>query len=113
MRNTLLALAIACMSPTLMGAGSLSQAIVVAVRVDQTGNGIVFFDRNLTGTPPGCVQSTYQNALAFNSNNAGGKAVLALALSSKAMGAPISVVGLGTCSVFGSAVEDWDYGVAQ
>jgi hypothetical protein len=52
------------------------------------------------------------SALAFNSD-AGGKAVLALALAAKAQDSPITVIGLGTCSNFGSSVEDWDYGVVS
>ena len=93
-------------------AGSIS-AKVVAIRVDRTGNGMVYFDQNVGGSPPGCVISAYQSALAFNTNTAGGKAIYALALSAKAMGSTIGVVGLGTCGIFGHSVEDWDYGVSQ
>ena len=86
---------------------------VVSVRVDQTGHGMVFFSQAVGSAPPSCVISAYANALAFDANTAGGKAVLALALAAKATGAVISASGLGTCAIFSSFVEDWDYGVAQ
>lgn len=96
----------------LFAVGSVS-ATVVSVRIDQTGNGMVFFDQNIGGAPPSCVITAYRNALAFNTNTAGGKSIYAMVLAAKATGAAINVVGLGTCNIFGSYVEDWDTGVVQ
>jgi hypothetical protein len=92
------------------GAGSVSSAQVVGVRVDGNGKGLVMFDRPLGGTPAGCAIAYYANALAFNLNTDGGKAVLALALAAKASGDPVTANGLGTCTAYGHSVEDWDYG---
>lgn len=71
------------------------------------------FAQNISGTPATCRHpSAYNNALAFDANTPGGKAILAIALSAKATGAPVSANGNGTCAVYGGAhVEDWDYGV--
>lgn len=95
-----------------LAAGQVTSA-VSSIRIDQSGNGMVFFDQNINGTRPGCMIVNYQNALAFNANTAGGKAIYAMALAAKATGTTISVFGLGTCNVFGGFVEDWDYGVLQ
>ena len=111
MKKLILATLATCIFSNALAIGSVGGK-VVAVRVDQTGNGMVMFDQPIGGTPPSCAISAYNNALAFNTNTAGGKAILALALSAKATGSVISAYGLGTCSIFGVA-EDWDYGVAQ
>jgi hypothetical protein len=104
------ALGLAFMGPAL-GAGALSNVHVTSVRVDSDGTGVVFFDHPMGGTPPGCVISAYANALSFGGAN--GKAILALALAAKTQGLAITVYGLGTCSNYGSYVEDWNYGVTN
>jgi hypothetical protein len=90
-------------------AGGSTTAHVTNVRIDQTGKGFVYFDQNLVGSPT-CVMATYENALAFDTNTAGGKAIMARALAAKATGDLIKVYGMGTCSVYGSWAEDWLYG---
>jgi len=87
---------------------------VIAVRVDATGIGMVIFDQPVTGAPAGCRISAYANALAFDTNTAGGKTIAATALAAKATGDTISAIGTGTCNIFGgNFVEDWSYGVLQ
>lgn len=108
LRAMILAALIPC---PVLAAGSIS-GTVTSIRIDQSGNGMVFFDKNVSGTPPGCVISAYQNAFAFNTNTAGGKAIYAMVIAAKASGATIVAYGLGTCGTFGSYVEDWDTGVA-
>src|SRR5262245_45508340 len=99
-----------CVSCQALAYGYIN-ANVTSVRIDQTtGFGMVIFDQNLNGTRPGC-SSTIPNALAFNTNTAAGKAVYALVLSAKLSGTPVNAIGLGTCSVYGNYVEDWDYGL--
>jgi hypothetical protein len=93
-------------------AGAVDSAKVVQVRIDQDGKGMVIFDRPMAGTPPGCVVSVYANALAFG-NTPSGRAVMALALTAKTTGSTVTAYGLGTCAVYGSYAEDWNYGVAQ
>ena len=89
--------------------GILYGAKVVKVRVDASGKGMVFFDSNIGATPASCANS-YTHALAFATNTAGGKAILALALSSKATDSVIPVlVGTGACSIYSGYVEDWSY----
>ncbi|HKS72848.1 MAG TPA: hypothetical protein VJQ82_06585 [Terriglobales bacterium] len=99
----------ALLSRPVCAAGAASGVTIVDVRIDSTGKGVVFFSANLTGNPS-CVQSGYGNGLAFDANTAGGKAILAFALSAQATGLHMSVFGLGTCSVYGNYVEDWNYG---
>lgn len=80
------------------------------MRIDGSGKGMVFFNAPLGGTPPmNCVNSSYANALAFDTNTAGGKAILAVALSAKAMDTDLLVVGSGSCSIYSGFVEDWSY----
>lgn len=102
---------------TLISSHALAAAavtgIVTAVRIDQTGNGLVHFDHIVSGTPPGCVIGAYQSALAFNTNTAAGKAIYAMVLAAKSQGSTITAYGLGTCAIFGSYIEDWDYGTVQ
>lgn len=82
---------------------------VVKVRIDQSGKGFVYFDQNVVGSPS-CIMPTYENALAFDTNTAGGKAIMTRALAAKAMEDLITVYGSGTCSIYGSWAEDWMYG---
>lgn len=100
------------LSTLAVAAGDIATAQVIGVRVDRDGHGLVMFDRPVGGTPPGCVIAYYANALAFNANEAGGKATLALALAAKASGDPVTAYGSGTCTTYGAWVEDWDYGQA-
>jgi len=87
---------------------------VTAVRVDASGIGMVVFDQPVSGAPASCRHSAYTNALAFDTNTPGGKAILATALAAKATGDTIAAIGAGTCNVFGGNwVEDWSYGVTQ
>lgn len=87
---------------------------VSAVRVDKDGRGMVMFDRNLSSSPASCVSSSYANALAFNSNTAAGRAILAMALSAKMSGGTVSAYGTGACTIYnGSYVEDMDYGIVS
>jgi len=87
-------------------------ATIVAVRVESSGQGMVIFNQSIGGNPPSCVIPAYKNALAFDANTTGGKAILAMALAAKASGSQVTAYGLGTCSLYG-VVEDWNYGVTQ
>lgn len=87
---------------------------VTGVRIDSNGLGMVIFDQPLSGSRPACIVSAYANALAFDSNTAAGKGIMALALAAKATGDTVGVYGAGACSIYGgSYVEDWSYGVVQ
>jgi hypothetical protein len=99
-----------CLALEAFAAGSASNVRIVAIRVDSSGKGVITFDQPMGGTPPGCVVSAYTSALAFN-NDDGGKAVLALALSARAMDRPLSIIGRGTCANFNGFIEDVDYAV--
>lgn len=82
------------------------------MRVDQNGLGMVIFDQNVGSAFATCRDSNnYANALSFNVNNAGGKGILALALSAKAAGNSVIAYGDGSCSNYGSYVENWSYGI--
>lgn len=112
-KKTLGLLVLASLIPCQVFAAGYVNATVAMVRIDQSGRGMVFFDQNIGGTPPGCVISNYRSALGFDTSTAGGRAIYAMALAAKATGAAISVSGLGTCTIFGGFVEDWDTGVVQ
>jgi hypothetical protein len=90
--------------------GVILSAKVVKVRVDSDGRGMVIFDQVVGGAPPGCVIAYYSTAMAFNATTAGGKAIMAMALTAKATGASIVVDGTGVCGHYTAYVEDWSYG---
>jgi hypothetical protein len=96
------------------GANGTITAHVVGVRVDKDGRGMVIFDQQVGGAPASCRHSAYLNALSFDANTAGGRAIEATALTAKATGAPVNAWGTGDCSIYGGAwVEDWSYGIVQ
>ncbi|MAQ27590.1 MAG: hypothetical protein CMK83_25565 [Pseudomonadales bacterium] len=91
--------------------GEVSNAQVTKVRVDLDGRAMVFFDRPMGGTPPGCVNPAYVDALAFDASTSGGKAILGMVLTAKSTGSPISAFGMGFCSIYGgSTIETWNNG---
>ena len=87
---------------------------VVGVRVDKSGIGLVVFDQPVGGTPASCRHPDYANALAFDTNTSGGRAIMTAAFAAKATGDTISAKGTGACNVFGGNwVEDWSFGTVQ
>lgn len=90
--------------------GALSNAKVTQIRIDQDGKGMVIFDQPIGNTPPNCVIAPYANAMAFNATTAGGKAIMAMALTAKTTGTNIVVYGTEACGHYGGYVEDWSYG---
>ena len=102
-----------CISTCAYGAGTVTGK-VLAVRVDKTGKGMVTFDQLLVGTAATCRYPTYHSSLAFDTNTAGGKSVLALVLAARATGESITALSTGDCSIYNNNwVEDWDYGLIQ
>lgn len=79
------------------------------IRVDNDGKAMVRFSGNLVGSRPGCVNPAYSNYLAFDASTAGGKNTLALVLSAKLGGRPVSAFGTGTCPTYG-LIENWWFG---
>lgn len=110
MKRLILAIVGIFISLQVFAVGSVNNAKVIQVRVDQDGRGIVTFDLPVTGTPPSCVNAAYINALSFNSSTAGGKGILATLLLAKATGTNISAIGTGTCTFYSTNVEDFSYG---
>jgi hypothetical protein len=91
-------------------AGTSIDAKVIQIRLDNDGVGMVFFDKPITGGSPTCINSYYNNALSFNSNTAGGKGILSVALAAKAMSVSVFAYGTGFCKNYGDAhVEDMAY----
>ena len=82
-------------SPT--DAGSTPTVNIVAVDVRNDGTFIVDVSQATTGAPA-C--ATVTNRLSANSNNAGGKALLQLAISVYLSGKLVTVDGTGACSEF-------------
>lgn len=95
-------------------ATSIHNAKIIQIRVDKTGIGMIVFDQPLQGTNPACINPTYKNALAFDTNSAGGKSILSVALTAKAQNANVFAYGLNSCAIFGGAhVEDLDYMISN
>jgi hypothetical protein len=93
-------------------AGSLSTATIETVTVDSNGFGLVKFTQPIAGTPPSsCVIPGYASALAFDTNTAGGRSLLAVLLIAKASGSTLDVGGKGACGVYPGQIEDLSYAV--
>ena len=93
--------------------GKADYFLVNYIRVDNSGKAFVKFEEELIQLNdeglPTC-QNGYKKSLAFDTNSAGGKSILALLLSAKAMGKPVYAVGTGTCNVYPNVIEDWNHG---
>jgi hypothetical protein len=72
---------------------------VAQVRVDKSGKGYVTFKQPLTDSRPTCLQTGYSTALAFDTNTAGGKSIMSVALAAQASGKKIYAVGSGNCEI--------------
>lgn len=105
-------LMITVMPAVCLANGVANSFYVNQVRVDKNGHGYVSFAQPLQSTPPACVSSTWSSVLAFDATTAGGKAILALALTAKATGKPIWAQGTGQCTIY-SQMEDWSFGLVN
>ena len=110
MKKFLCALAVSAVSLPCFAAGAIYNADIEFVRVDKSGMGYVGFTTAIVGTPPACVQAPFTKVLGFNTNEAGGKSILATVLAAKAAGRKMQVSGTGTCTAY-NVLEDWDYGL--
>lgn len=84
------------------------RAKVISVRVDKNGMGMAVFDTQINSSLA-CVIPAYNNALAFDVNTPGGRGLLAIMLSAKATNSLVHAYSTGSCSVYGSYVEDVNY----
>ena len=94
--------------PYAQGSGLAANFEVDSVRVDRNGRGFVAFTSPLIDSPATC-GSDYPNLLAFNTNTAGGRSILAVALTAKASDKKMRVRGTGYCQTYG-VIEDWNWG---
>jgi hypothetical protein len=93
------------------GFGTVSNAKIKSIRVDNDGRAMIFFDKPIGGEPAKCVHVAYKNALGIDASTDGGKAVLSMALTAKTTGSPVTAHGFGSCGVYGGLViETWNHG---
>lgn len=104
LRNIFITLILLTISNLVFSAGGGSGK-VIGVRVDASGFGIVSFSNFLT-TPAPCVIPYYNNAMSFNTNTTGGKAMLATILFAQSKNSNIYSAGTGACAIYGASVED-------
>lgn len=90
-------------------AGQVNRFKIEYVRVDNSGKGIIKFEKRLTGSPASCIKGHPQH-LSFNLNTEAGKGIMSLALAAHTAGKTITARGSGRCSHYGS-VESWDWGI--
>lgn len=94
--------------------GDVNDALVTMIRIDANGKGMIYFDRPIENRPACAAEPAYYNALAFDANIAGGKAILSWALTAKATGSKVWVHGYSTCEIYGNGVvSSFDYGVVK
>lgn len=85
------------------------------VRVDKSGKGYIQFKSALIGTSsggPASCTTTYVKALAFDTNTAGGQAILSAALSAQARDTTMYAIGTGKCDIYG-VMEDYSWGYTK
>jgi hypothetical protein len=85
------------LAPFPTDAGTTPTVNIIAVDVRNDGTFIVDVSQPTTGAP---VCASVTNRLSANSNTAGGKALLQLAISVYLSGKPVSIDGTGACSEF-------------
>lgn len=91
-------------------AGNASSFEIDHVRVDRSGKGYVMFKQTLRGTPADCVQPGYVNALAFDTNTEGGKAIYSSMLAAFLAQKKVTARGTGTCLIYPNVVEGYEWG---
>jgi hypothetical protein len=107
LRNAVLGLALVLIGNFVFAAATINGKIT-QVRVDASGAGIVVFSVLLT-SPSACTIPYFANAMAFNTNTTGGKALLANILSARNKNGNVYAGGTGTCAVYNGSVEDLNY----
>ena len=113
MKVSVVALMLLLLLPTttVQAIGLANTVEVDFVRVDSDGRGYVNFKTALISEPASCTNG-YPNALAFDTNTAGGRAILSVALAAKSSGKKIYAKGTGACTVYG-VMEDWSWGAIK
>src|SRR5438876_8918493 len=97
------------LAPSANAAGTVT-GLVVNIRVDADGRGMVQFDTTVS-SQASC-GTALANSFGFDTKTAGGKAVLTLLTSAKLSGKKVQATGSGLCTVYSNA-EDYSSGVLQ
>ena len=71
MKKILMLIVVSLLTFQVYGIGSVTGKIT-HIRVDGTGRVMIFFDKPIAGTPPGCVHNAYKSALGVDANTNGG-----------------------------------------
>lgn len=108
MKKILVFMILSIICSTSYAVGTAIGYTVQNVRVDKSGFGYIKFVQALQGSPATCI-SNHDFNLSFDTNTAGGKGVLSLALTAQATGKRIEAWGTGTCNEYG-VVESWQRG---
>ena len=105
-------LALGLMSSEVFSVGLVNNFYVDRIRIDNDGKGYVRFTKELQGHDgePAACAGNHPSHLAFDSNTAGGKAILSIVMTAQASSKKISARGTGACSIY-TGVEDWHWGV--
>ncbi len=116
MKSILLASLLALFSAQAAAVGVANYYTVDVVRIDANGAGYVQFTSPLVAssgsTVAPCASPDYANTLAFDTNTAGGRAILAIVMQAKATGAKIYARGTGACPTY-TMIEQWNWGYVQ
>lgn len=106
-----IALSMFLFSSQVVALGSVKEAKITHIRVDNNGRAMIYFDKRLEGSPASCTHSAYRNVLAIDASTEGGKAVLSMALAAKTSQNLVTAYGYGFCGVYGGSVaETWNHG---
>ena len=110
MKNILYFIFISIVSVSVNAGTNTAQGYEVQyVRVDASGKGFVNFKKALYTTST-CANAGYENALAFDTNTAGGKSILSVVLTAQASNRTITASGTSSCNIYSGTIQDWGWG---
>ncbi|WP_141333172.1 hypothetical protein [Myxococcus sp. AB025B] len=105
MKNIAMLAAVAMLGFSLPSrAASTTGQTISHIRIDSSGKGIIFLTLAVSGKP--ACGAILGSGWAFDTNTAGGRAILSSITSAKLAGRTVDIVGTGACGIYGGNVED-------
>jgi len=107
MKNIFLLVLLSVLSQGVVAQGYANKFGVVYVRADANGYGIVNFDSPLEDAPASCING-HPSHMSFDTNTAGGKALMSVLLTAYSSGKKITARGTGACDEY-NVIESMKY----
>ena len=79
---------------------------VKKIRVDTSGQTMIYFDKEISISGANCRGVAYKYVFAIDTNTDAGKAALSVALAAKLSSTPVEAVGKMNCNIYGDGVAE-------